>query len=695
MGRALLLKTRNWHHFAALWRHIGIDVMSFWCHDDVMSLRSLPAPVRPGLARRRIETSLTVGRSYLGHAELVWRAAPVATIAALTLTILGAAASTAGIVLLGKVIGAATAGASGAATTSEALRWMTWLAASFLLPPISGGIVAALSQHILSRSVARVSALTVEYASTPHGIEELEDPTQSRRMHRMTQAIGEWTYLEGIAATWTVLQTRLSGIGAFAVLVSWHWWAAAVLAVGYLATGRALTAWLLSIFTDMAIEPPIERRRASYLFDVLMKSDAAKEIRLFGLPGWMIERYGRLWHEAMAGVWRRRNATIAPVLATTLVMLVCAVVFYGRLGWESWTGAIPAGTITALVGASIGLQAFGMLGDEQVLFTQAMATTDRLRTARIEAGLPGLEVVDHRPADDAGDHDQLIPVPAHVHPSIRAADIRIEDLRFGYPSRDTAVFSGLDLTIPAGQSIAIVGVNGAGKSTLIKLLCGLYRPDSGSVRIDNANPADDQSARDRVAVIFQDFVRYQLSLKENIALGARAAADVDGVVWDALHDAAGDDILHRLDDDWDTVLSAEYAGGTDLSGGQWQRVALARALAAVAGGSGVLILDEPTAALDVRAEAQLFDRFLEVTRGMTTILVSHRLSSVRHADRIVVIDAGRIVEDGSHAELLAQGGRYADMFTLQASRFNAAGLETTNRGTHQLGSHTVNEEPAC
>jgi ATP-binding cassette subfamily B protein len=174
-------------------------------------------------------------------------------------------------------------------------------------------------------------------------------------------------------------------------------------------------------------------------------------------------------------------------------------------------------------------------------------------------------------------------------------------------------------------------------------------------------------------VIFQEFVRYQLSLKENIALGARGAADTDAVVRTALHDAAADDVLDRLGGDWDVVLSGEYSGGTDLSGGQWQRVALARALAAVAGGSGVLVLDEPTAALDVRAEAQLFDRFLEVTRGMTTVLVSHRLSSVRHADRIVVIEDGRIIEDGSHDQLLEHGGRYAGMFTLQASRFASAG----------------------
>jgi len=607
-----------------------------------------------------------VGRSYLGHAGLLWLTAPVASVAALALTLLGAAASTAGIILLGKVIGAGVAavGQPGSAAAGSAMTWLTWLAVSFLVPPITGGIVAVLSQHITSVAVARVGALTVEYAAAPHGIEHLEDPDESRRLHRMVQAIGEWTYLEGIAGTWTVLQTRLSGIGAFAVIAGWHWWAAAVLTLGYLITGRAMTAWLLSIFADMALDPPIERRRATYLFGVLMKPDAAKEIRLFGLPGWMIQTYGRIWQQAMTGVWRRRNATVGPIIASMAVMGGCALIFYAVLGREAWTGAISAATVTAMVGASIGLQALGMLGDEQVLFSQAMATTQQLRTVRAEAALPGLRHVPDPPVVDGTAEPQ-------------PAEIRIQDLHFGYPSRDTLVFSGLDLVVPAGQSIAIVGVNGAGKSTLIKLLCGLYRPDSGSVLVDGRDPASDARARARVAVIFQDFVRYHLSLKENVALGARSAHDTDAVVRTALHDAAADDVLDRLDGDWDVVLSGEYAGGTDLSGGQWQRVALARALAAVAGGSGVLVLDEPTAALDVRAEAQLFDRFLSVTRGMTTVLVSHRLSSVRHADRIVVIEDGRIVEDGSHDELLARGGRYAGMFTLQASRFaSAAGTPT-------------------
>lgn len=173
--------------------------------------------------RARIATAVPVGRSYLSHAQLLWSTAPMASLAALLLTLLGAAASTAGILLLGKVIGAGVAavGNPGSAQADQAMVWLAWLAVSFLVPPISGGIVQVLSQRIMSVAVARVSALTVEYASAPSTINHLEDPDDARRLHRMAQAIGEWTYLEGIAGTWTVLQTRLSGIGAFAVIAGW------------------------------------------------------------------------------------------------------------------------------------------------------------------------------------------------------------------------------------------------------------------------------------------------------------------------------------------------------------------------------------------------------------------------------------------------------------------------------------------
>jgi ATP-binding cassette subfamily B protein len=230
------------------------------------------------------------------------------------------------------------------------------------------------------------------------------------------------------------------------------------------------------------------------------------------------------------------------------------------------------------------------------------------------------------------------------------------------------VLEGFDLTIEAGTSLAIVGQNGAGKTTLAKLLCRLYDPQSGAIEIDGVDVRDFdlRSWRDQVTAVFQDFIRFELSLRENVA--PTGAPDDD--VLAALVDAGAADLTTL-----DTVLAKGYQGGTDLSGGQWQRVALARALCAVRSGAGVVLLDEPTAQLDVRGEAEIFDRILTATRDCTTILISHRFSTVRHADRICVLEHGRVVELGTHDELMALDGRYRTMFDLQAKRFDTGLVE--------------------
>jgi len=226
------------------------------------------------------------------------------------------------------------------------------------------------------------------------------------------------------------------------------------------------------------------------------------------------------------------------------------------------------------------------------------------------------------------------------------------------------VLEHFDLTIPAGSSLAIVGQNGAGKTTIAKLLCRLYDPQSGAIEVDGVDlrEFDISSWRCRIAAVFQDFIRFELPMRSNVA----PAGAPDDIIGAALS-AAGAANLAGLD----TVLARGYTGGTDLSGGQWQRVALARALASVRLGAGLVLLDEPTAQLDVRGEAEIFDRLLAATRHCTTILISHRFSTVRHADRICVLEHGRVIELGTHDELMALGGRYRTMFDLQAQRFTA------------------------
>jgi ATP-binding cassette, subfamily B, bacterial len=615
-------------------------------------------------------------RRYVLHARLLWRAAPGLSLMCLALTALAAGARTAALVTTGHLIAAlqtATTDRHGPAA-AEATWWLLATSMLFVAGPAATNLLSLAGRTVSARYLVTMCDMAMEAGTHPYGIAHLHDPRSAARLQAVTRAPQDWLFLAGIDATWTLLSIRLGGVGAFLVLARWSWWAPSLLAVGWLVFARAYARWSSTIFDELLEVTGNSRRRAAYLRSLLIGLAAAKEIRLFGLTGWLVHRYAAAWQAAMSAVWANRRRGVRGTLTVLAAPLAANVAVFVVLARDGRDGAVGVGMLVTLVQAVLAMEAFGPQTDPQLGLARTTSIVNQLALMRTELGLPRLP----RSLHVGSPPPSPPPQPPSSYPA--AAAIDLEAVTFGYPAQEKPTLAGVSLRIPPGQSVALVGVNGAGKSTLVKLLCGLYRPDAGTIRINGLDPGTDENARRQVGVIFQDFVRYPLSLRENVAVGALTYADRQDLLDRALADAGATSVLRQLKQGWETVLSNAYEGGTDLSGGQWQRVALARALAALGGGAGVLVLDEPTSALDVRAEAALFDRFLKVARGATTILVSHRLSSVRRADRIVVLadetgSGARIVEDGTHDQLLASGGRYARLFTLQATRFAAAGAD--------------------
>ena len=443
------------------------------------------------------------------------------------------------------------------------------------------------------------------------------------------------------------LVEMVGGLASAAVLAFYAWWAPLVLGGAWLATH-----WLLresGVWRDR--ETPEVRdaqRHADYAYRLAVDPPAAKELRLFGLAGWTIERFRAHRRRLFELRWRATRLRERPLVWSLLLVLGANLAVFASLGSAAADGALALDRLVTFASAAIGTSmiAFGGLSWALDGAAAPAAAVLRLQGAMEPAG--------------------ALARGARSAAGMPARELRFRDVCFAYPGAGGPVLEGFDLVIPAGSSLAIVGQNGAGKTTLAKLLCRLYDPQSGAIEVDGVDlrALELEGWRSRLAAVFQDFIRFELSLRENVAPGGAP----DAAIRAALAEAGASGLA-----DLDQVLARGYPGGTDLSGGQWQRVALARALCAVSQGAGLVILDEPTAQLDVRGEAEIFDRILQATRHTTTILISHRFSTVRHADRICVLDHGQVVELGTHDELMGLGGRYRTMFDLQASRFGDAG----------------------
>jgi len=528
---------------------------------------------------------------------------------------------------------------------------LAFAGAIFVLLQVLSPIHQAVSANLGDRAAAWLYDRLTEACVRPSGMGHLEDPTLTSDL---TVARDFDLGMTGPPLSISMdfiangMAEMIGGVVSAVILVRYAWWAPIVLAGAWLATH-----WLLresAIWRDRNTdEVRSAQRDADYAYRLAVDAPASKELRLFGLAGWTIDRFiarrTRL-HGLQYAATRLRER---PVIWSMLLVVSANVVVFWSLASAAADSRISLAEVVVYVQSAVGVSMIAFGGFSWALDGAAapVAAVLRLEPAMRSAGAlrSGARPTDRTPA----------------------REIRLRDVTFAYPSTslaaNTPVLAHFDLTIAAGSSLAIVGQNGAGKTTIAKLLCRLYDPQSGAIEVDGIDirEFDLASWRSRVTAVFQDFIRLELPLRDNVA----PAGAPDEVVRAAL-ESAGATNLAALD----TVLARGYAGGTDLSGGQWQRIALARALAAVTLGAGVVLLDEPTAQLDVRGEAEIFDRLLAETRHCTTILISHRFSTVRHADRICVLEHGRVVELGTHDELMALAGRYRTMFDLQAQRFN-------------------------
>jgi ABC-type multidrug transport system fused ATPase/permease subunit len=531
-----------------------------------------------------------------------------------------------------------------------------------LLPAAWTAVQLHVANVVRSAVLVEVSDLMLAPAELYH----LEDPAVQDEYARAAGTVG-YNMRDGVKSAQNLLYGWLSNTASAALVGFLFSWWVAVPSLGVLWWQERYQARRMRRENAVWHGESERHRETEYHFELGM-GPAAKDLRVFGLGPWLTARYEARWEAAVASMGpARREAALKGLGVTGVVLLAfgTAVLWVAR---EAAAGRLSVAATTTVVGALSQLSLRSNSHDVAVATRSAESRQALRRLPDLIAGrmsAPGARAV-----PEVG----TLPVQ----------EIRFEKVCFRYLGGERDVLHDLDLSIKAGESLAIVGVNGAGKSTLIKLLLGGYRPTSGRVTVDGVDLASfspESLARWQrsTAPIVQDFLKFPLSVRENIALGPPD----DTRVATAVREAGAIELIGRLPLDTDTVLDKSYANGAGLSGGEWQRIALARALYATRGGASILVLDEPAAALDVRAEAALVERFLDLTSEVTSIIISHRFSVVRGANRICVLEGGRICESGDHQELLAASGRYAAMFRAQADRYL---LDSVSEGGGDEGS---------
>jgi ATP-binding cassette, subfamily B, bacterial len=619
---------------------------------------------------------------YWRFLRVAMRASSLLCVAWAASILVAAAAPLGAVVAVGAVVGAvprvAEAGLGSPAGTT-AMWWAVAAGGLFLLQWAAGALQEAAVISLGDRVDAVLARDLMDASLAADGVGHLEDPDTIDLI-----VVGRETFRSAysrpgrLARTLARLATgRVVAIGCCFVVARFQpLLGAALLVAGFWAAAEDKWASRTEAAhhhggTELA-------RRTGYYYELGVTPPAAKEVRVFGLSGFLLDRFTASWRRSMVDVFAptgRRPLVAGLVLATVVAFgtaWIAREAVAGRVGLGA--AAVYAQALMVSVGA---MQSASWAGLQTELALATLRRFDQAVAAVAAVGEPP------RPARVDSPRSQIGPAVAtqpHDQPAgeglrLPGEEIRFEGVSFAYPGGRTDALHDLNLVIPAGRSLAIVGANGAGKSTIVKLLCRAYEPTGGRLTVDGIDLThiDATAWRRRLAGVLQDPTRFDLSAAANVGFGRVDLAD-DRTGIEAAAAAAGvADRVAALPRGWETPLSPAYDSGVDLSGGEWQKIGLARALFAVRHGASVLILDEPAAHLDARAEARLHAHFLALTEGLTTIVISHRFSTVRQAASIAVLDRGRVVEQGSHEELMARGGAYAEMFRLQADRFAATG----------------------
>jgi ATP-binding cassette subfamily B protein len=591
--------------------------------------------------------------------ELVWQTSRVLTLGTLLLRLVRAVLPVATLFVGKLIIDEVVAGAQTPGVPATLSGWyerglldrLIWLlAAEFGLAVLSDvlGRVVSLLDSLLSEQFSNTTSVRLMEHAATLDLEDFEDSELQDRLDRARrQASGRMTLMSQLFGQ---AQDVVTIISFAAGLVVYAPWLILLLMVALIPAFLGEAHFNAQSYALTYSRTP-EQRELDYVRQTGASVESAKEVKIFGLNGFLIDRYRELatkFYQANRKLAVRR-AGWGGVL--TALGTVGYYVAYGYLAWRTLVGQFSIGDLTFLAGSFRRLRNLleGLLSGFSQTAGQALYLDDLFSFFEIEPEI----------------HSPKNPRP---FPSPIARGFTFEDVGFIYPGAERWAVRHLNFTLQAGEVLALVGENGAGKTTLVKLLARLYDPDEGRILLDghDLREYDLDELRANIGVIFQDFVRYHLTAAENIAVGRIEARNDRARIESAAERSLANEVIEKLPMGYDQIIGKRFRTGVDLSGGEWQKVAIARAYMRDA---QVLILDEPTAALDARSEFEVFKRFKELSAGKTAVLISHRFSSVRMADRILVLAEGTVEASGTHEELLALRGRYAELFELQAAGY--------------------------